>query len=179
MTLDEAIRHAEKTAEEYQRVVDTGIVFDDVTIDMMYCDDTEVIEEHLANYRRRAEEHRQLAKWLKDYKRLKEQESCEDAISRQAVLEGKVIHQSCDGIEIINSYAVPVEYIEQLSSIQPQPKTEHWIHHKEKMYECAEHWECSRCHKSTMTNPFPVDGNDYDAMYYCPKCGAKMEEVGE
>jgi hypothetical protein len=31
-----------------------------------------------------------------------------------------------------------------------------------------------------MTNPFIVQGNDYDAMYYCPKCGAKMpESVGE
>lgn len=32
-------------------------------------------------------EFKQLAEWLKDYKRLKEQEPCEDAISRQAVLE--------------------------------------------------------------------------------------------
>lgn len=68
MTLDEAIKYAEEIAEENQRVVDTGIVFDDVTIDMLYCDDTEVIEEHLANYKRRAEDHRQLAKWLKELK---------------------------------------------------------------------------------------------------------------
>lgn len=78
MTLDEAIKHADEVAEENQRVVDTGIVFDDVTIDMLYCDDTEVIEEHLANYQRCAEEHRQLAEWLKDYKRLLEQESYDD-----------------------------------------------------------------------------------------------------
>lgn len=70
--LDEAIKHAEEVAEANQRVVDTGIVFDDVTIDMLYCDDTEVIEEHLANYQRCAEEQRQLAEWLKDYKRLLE-----------------------------------------------------------------------------------------------------------
>ncbi len=74
MTLGEAILHAEEVAEENQRVVDTGIVFDDVTIDMLYCDDTEVIEEHLANYQKCASEHRQLAEWLKDYKRLLEQE---------------------------------------------------------------------------------------------------------
>ena len=55
-----------------QRVVDTGIVFDDVTIDMLYCDDTEVIEEHLANYQRCAEEHKQISEWLKELKRLKE-----------------------------------------------------------------------------------------------------------
>ena len=73
MTLDEAIKHAEEVAEENQRVVDTGIVFDDVTIDMLYCDDTEVIEEHLANYQRCADEHRQLADWLKELKQLREQ----------------------------------------------------------------------------------------------------------
>lgn len=68
MTLDEAIKDMQTIAEENQRVVDTGIVFDDVTIDMLYCDDTEVIEEHLANYQRCAEEHRQLAEWLKELK---------------------------------------------------------------------------------------------------------------
>lgn len=72
--IDEAIKTEENIAEENQRVVDTGIVFDDVTIDMLYCDDTEVIEEHLANYQRRAEEHRQLAKWLKELKSLKEKD---------------------------------------------------------------------------------------------------------
>lgn len=86
ISLDEAIKRAEEIAEENQRVVDTGIVFDDVTIDVLYCDDTEVIEEHLANYQRCANEHRQLAEWLKDYKRLKEQEPCEDCISRKAAI---------------------------------------------------------------------------------------------
>jgi len=44
-----------------------------VTIDMLYCDDTGVIEEHLANYQKCAEEHRQLAEWLKELKQLREQ----------------------------------------------------------------------------------------------------------
>lgn len=74
MTLDEAIEHEEELAKINQRVVDTGIVFDDVTIDMLYCDDTEVIEEHLANCQRCAEEHKQISEWLKELKRLKEQE---------------------------------------------------------------------------------------------------------
>lgn len=71
MTLDEAIEHEEELAKINQRVVDTGIVFDNVTIDMLYCDDTEVIEEHLANYQRCAEEHKQISEWLKELKRLK------------------------------------------------------------------------------------------------------------
>lgn len=72
MTIDEAIKIEENIAEKNQRVVDTGIVFDDVTIDMLYCDDTEVIEEHLSNYQKYTEEHRQLAEWLKELKKLKE-----------------------------------------------------------------------------------------------------------
>lgn len=59
---------------------------------------------------------------------------CDDAISRNKVLEGKVIHQSCDGVEIINSYAVPVEYIEQLPPVTPQPKTD-WIPVSERLPE--------------------------------------------
>lgn len=73
MTLDEAIKHIEKIAEENQRIADTGILFDNVTIDMLYCDDTEVIEEHLANYQKCAERHRQFAEWLKELKQLREQ----------------------------------------------------------------------------------------------------------
>jgi len=73
MTLDETIKYAKEVAEENQRVVDTGIVFDDVTVDMLYCDDTEVIEEHLANYQEYADKYRQIAEWLKDYKKLREQ----------------------------------------------------------------------------------------------------------
>ena len=73
MTLDEAIKQAEEVAEENQRVVDTGIVFDDITIDEFYCDDTEAIAEHLVSCETCSEEHRQLAEWLKDYKRLLEQ----------------------------------------------------------------------------------------------------------
>ena len=87
MILEEAIKHAEEVAEENQRVIDTGIVFDDVTIYMLYCDDTEVIEEHLANYQECAEKHRQLAEWLKDYKRLLEQEPILDKIRERVELE--------------------------------------------------------------------------------------------
>ena len=73
MTLDEAIEHEEELAKINQRVVDTGIVVENVPIDVLYCEDTEVIEEHLANYQRCAEEHRQLAEWLEELKQLREE----------------------------------------------------------------------------------------------------------
>ena len=100
MTLDEAIKHAEEVAEENQRVVDTGIVFDDVTIDEFYCDDTEVIAEHLVSCETCAEEHRQLAEWLKDYKRLLEQEPVLDKIKDEIETE----YGQCDICEYFEDY---------------------------------------------------------------------------
>ena len=48
-----------------------------------------------------AEEHRQLAEWLKDYKRLLEQESCEDIVSREcnncAYYDNGANDEACDG----------------------------------------------------------------------------------
>ena len=66
MTLDEAIQRENKIAEENQKIVDTQIVFDDISISELYCDDTEVIEEHLSNYRKCAEYHKQIADWLEE-----------------------------------------------------------------------------------------------------------------
>ena len=66
MTLDEAIQRENKIAEENQKIVDTQIVFGDVSISELYCDDTEVIEEHLSNYRKCAEYHKQIADWLEE-----------------------------------------------------------------------------------------------------------------
>ena len=68
MTIDEAIQRENKIAEENQKIVDTQIVFDDVSISELYCDDTEVIEEHLSNYRKCAEYHKQIADWLEELK---------------------------------------------------------------------------------------------------------------
>ena len=66
MTLDEAIQRENKIAEENQKIVDTQIVFEDVSISELYCDDTEVIEEHLSNYKKCAEYHKQIADWLEE-----------------------------------------------------------------------------------------------------------------
>ena len=66
MTLDETIQRENKSAEANQKIVDTEIVFDDVSLSQLYCDDTEVIEEHLSNYRKCAEYHKQIADWLEE-----------------------------------------------------------------------------------------------------------------
>ena len=68
MTINEAIQRENKIAEENQKIVDTEIVFDDVSLSQLYCDDTEVIEEHLENYKKCAEYHKKLAEWLEELK---------------------------------------------------------------------------------------------------------------
>ena len=72
MTIDEAIQRENKIAEENQKIVDTEIVFDDVSLSQLYCDDTEVIEEHLENYKKCAEYHKEIAEWLEELKAYKE-----------------------------------------------------------------------------------------------------------
>lgn len=49
-------------------------------------------------------------------------EPCEDAVSRQAVLAGAVTHYSVSGANIRYRNAVPVEYIQDLPSIEPVAK---------------------------------------------------------
>ena len=44
MSIDEAIQRENKIAKENQKIVDTEIVFYDVSLSQLYCDDTEVIE---------------------------------------------------------------------------------------------------------------------------------------
>lgn len=75
MTIDEAIQRENKIAEENQKIVDTEIVFDDVSLSKLYCDDTEVIEEHLENYKKCAEYHKKLVEWLEELKFIKQWKS--------------------------------------------------------------------------------------------------------
>ena len=90
--LDEAIQRENKIAEENQKIVDTQIVFDDVSLSQLYCDDTEVIEEHLSNYRKCAEYHKQLAEWLEELKEMRKNQGeiadfwYQEGISRESKL---------------------------------------------------------------------------------------------
>lgn len=66
MTLDEAIKHCEEVAEEL-RNVDMG------ELDALYCGDTECIDARKNDCIECANDHRQLAEWLKELKQLREQ----------------------------------------------------------------------------------------------------------
>ena len=81
---------------------------------------------------------------------------CSDAISRQAVLDKKELVELEDGQSF---YCISPEDVETLPSVNPQPKTGHWIFDEI----LDKHYYCSEC-KSM--------GVDY--WDYCPYCGAKM-----
>jgi len=71
MTLDEAIKHAEEVAEEQDKL----------------CKVNDSFNFSQPKWEKCADEHRQLAEWLKELKQLKEQKPCEDAISRTYLLK--------------------------------------------------------------------------------------------
>ena len=91
-----------------------------------------------------------------------DQESCEDCISRQAVL---------DVIEREEFKGDAISEIEKLSSAIPQPKMGQWNIYKLSQGGIDEEWlECSEC---TWSNALSIPRN------YCPHCGAKMTESEE
>ena len=94
---------------------------------------------------------------------------CEDAISRQAVLE--LQYRIDDSATLSTRDVVNVEDIEGLPPFTPQPKTGHW----RAVYQgdCIINYRCSECE---FGNTF---GKNTYRMNYCPNCGAKMVEPQE
>lgn len=89
-----------------------------------------------------------------------EQQPCEDAISRQAVLD------------IVNN---PLnirldEIIKKLPPVTPQSKTGHWIYYNY-------NWRCSKCNETPKTLGY-VGTADFmtEHFKFCNHCGARMIE---
>ena len=115
-----------------------------------------------------------------------EQEPCEDAISRQAVLEviDAKAWEFCDYLisKNRNDEQKPVSHFadnlrecvrEELPSVKPQPKTGHWIR-------CLIRNEKGGCIGAKMICSECGNDNKHDEyMIYCPNCGAKMDERRE
>lgn len=89
-----------------------------------------------------------------------EQESCEDAISRQVA-----INSIWDGTNMDIYTSEVKESLEALPPVTPKPKTGHW---KYRDLGNARHLYCSECKLASLT--------EYD---FCPNCGAKMIELQE
>ena len=90
------------------------------------------------------------------------QKPCEDCISRQAVMD------IAEGYTMINKCIV--DKVKKLPSIQPKPKTGHWI---DIMVGDMPAQACDQCNTFY---PLAYTGGGHN---YCPNCGAKMVEPQE
>jgi hypothetical protein len=127
--LDDAIKHCEEVAEEnYGKAIE-------------YLNDREVYKHEEQKCVKCADEHMQLAEWLRDYKRLKEQEPSGDLISRGEVLENafKIYTHECGLLDVVG-----VATIKTLPPVKPQERTGHWINcdYDEDKYDKI---KCSEC----------------------------------
>ncbi len=152
MTIDEAIKHAEEVVEDHEKIKRIKAV----TLEECKC----------------AEEHRQLAGWLRDYKRFLAQESCNDCIRRSDIGLTDFEMVMCNG-DYKEALKMLLDIIKKAPPVMPQPKTGHWITQWNVAHQ-KEYYYCSECGEE-----FSYDGetgikmNDYD---FCPNCGAKMVE---
>ena len=90
-----------------------------------------------------------------------------DLIDRQAAIDGKICIQRANGVEIYDDYAVPVKYLEQLPSAQPERIKGRWIPMERKNL-----FRCSEC-GAVIYSETEYDRNEFHA--FCGRCGAEME----
>jgi len=100
-----------------------------------------------------------------------EQESCEDAISRQAVLE--YIEGSWAELGHSSENELVCQDIKEMPSVTPQPKMGHWIYDDEYSNYFDVTYKCSCCKREIIV-PYEVRDEVYKEYPYC-HCGAKME----
>ena len=181
MILDEAIKHAEEVADGHDIIKQIKAV---------------TLEEC-----KRAEEYRQLAEWLKDYKRMLNQElakksieaseqpydefgffdpfnvkdkEIEDAISRQAVLT--LAKEECD--TAIIPYRKFIKDVNALPPVTPaeNEKVGRWVYNKNLSTCYSDVYTCSECGERCL-------GSCYERIEklpdFCPKCHIKMEVEDE
>ena len=162
MTLDETIKHAEEVMNENLEKTKGRNASDPIAINCFEC----------------AEEHRQLAEWLKDYKRLLEQEPWEDCIGREETKQ--FLYERIDRLNDDELYDIFSKIIDdmynELPPVTPQSKIGHWIGHREHCENLgvmpsglgAYEW-CSNCDCGIDVREW--HRNNYN---FCPNCGAKM-----
>ena len=67
MTIDEKIAKEKANAEKLRKIIETG--YDgEISIEALFCDDTDAIKEAYERFENCAEEHEQIAEWLEELK---------------------------------------------------------------------------------------------------------------
>ena len=92
-----------------------------------------------------------------------EQQPCEDAISRQAAIDG--LDTVLWGVEW--DKALVTAMLKDLPPVQPQPKTGHWIPTTENW------WECSECGTMVYSQ---TESDKLKFHAFCGRCGRRMIE---
>lgn len=113
LNLDDAIKHCEEVAEEQEKLCKVNDSFNFAQPKWKEC----------------GEEHRQLAEWLKEYKRLKEQDPCEKAVSVQDCINA-IENTDCE-----LSPQAWKEITTSIMSLPPVTPAQRWIHVSERLPE--------------------------------------------
>ena len=134
-------------------------------------------------------EFRQLAEWLKDYKRLLEQQPCEDAISREELLKAidtwdkfGYTETGCFVREPKGDYVPYIHYddvikcIKGMPPVTPKQKTGKWEWVQYDYNPKLGNWNCSECRSVVIECVGKEEKGGIPLYKYCPQCGAKMQE---
>ena len=169
MTLDEVIKYCEEVAEKERSRAHIHEDMMALKRNIKHYVEAECHEALMNEHIKCADEHKQLAEWLTDYKRLKEQEPCEDAISRAEALkmiDDISIPEDMSTFEIKSHIGVEIS---TLPPVTPKRKVGEWI---KKNNDYFDWYECSECGY----------GSDGEMKYnrlcdvrtkFCPDCGSQ------
>ena len=114
-----------------------------------------------------------------------EQEPCEDAISRQAVLDA--MYALCDtgGTLKENPWRenphidAITDALDNLPSVTPQPKTGRWEWIQYDYNPNLGNWHCSKCRCVVVECVGKEEKGGIPLYKYCPNCGVRMVEPQE
>ncbi len=102
----------------------------------------------------------------------REQQPCDDAISRQAVFD--FIRDNYRRWFINDdAFMQCMKGIKDIVPVTPQPKMGRWV--EEDMFDGDVAYRCTNCNEVFSL----IDGTPKDNEYnYCPNCGCKMQDAG-
>ena len=176
MNLDEAIQHCEEVARQNE---EDAIVYSNCKKYKTNLYEIGLAENAEKKCCKCAEEHRQLAEWLKELKAYREQGG--DAISRKHLLEEIAMlkkspwfNENTYGSKVIRKEAVEIVEdvcIKREPSVSPQQKVGKW---ELVRYDgLIGNWHCSECR--TIIPHMPEETDNTPIYKWCPNCGARME----
>lgn len=116
---------------------------------------------------------KEVADALEEHGLIREQEPCEDAISRQAVLDALRDAENHAFNAFYKGLIKAHKIVANLPSVTPQPKMGRWI------YDNFD-WRCSKCNEAPKTLGYVGTAIFMSEHFkYCNHCGARMIEPQE